>query len=79
MDERLREILAQEEAWVVGGAIRDELLLRPVLDLDDAAHPIGSGYDGAQRHTGRILFGHEGDGHEDRRTGLILRQGRNRV
>jgi tRNA nucleotidyltransferase/poly(A) polymerase len=36
MDERLREILAQEEAWVVGGAIRDELLLRPVLDLDVA-------------------------------------------
>ncbi len=36
MDERLREILGQEEAWVVGGAIRDELLLRPVLDLDVA-------------------------------------------
>jgi tRNA nucleotidyltransferase/poly(A) polymerase len=36
MDERLREILAEEEAWVVGGAIRDELLLRPVLDLDVA-------------------------------------------
>ena len=45
MDERLRELFADEEAWVVGGAVRDELLLRPVLDIDvacvdprDAAH-----------------------------------------
>ena len=45
MDERLREILGDEEAWVVGGAVRDRLLLRPVLDIDvacadprDAAH-----------------------------------------
>ncbi len=30
------EILAGEEAWVVGGAVRDELLERPVLDLDIA-------------------------------------------
>jgi hypothetical protein len=36
MDERLRELLGGEEAWVVGGAVRDELLLRPVLDLDVA-------------------------------------------
>jgi hypothetical protein len=34
MDERLREILGDEDAWVVGGAVRDELLHRPVLDLD---------------------------------------------
>ena len=34
MDERLRELLGDEDAWVVGGAIRDQLLLRPVLDLD---------------------------------------------
>ena len=45
MDECVREVLAGEEAWIVGGAIRDELLGRPVLDLDvacrepkDAAH-----------------------------------------
>jgi hypothetical protein len=45
MDERLREILGDEDAWVVGGAVRDKLLLRPVLDIDvscadprDAAH-----------------------------------------
>jgi hypothetical protein len=34
--ERAREVLAGEEAWVVGGAVRDELLGRPVLDLDIA-------------------------------------------
>jgi hypothetical protein len=31
-----REVLEGEEAWVVGGAIRDELLGRDVLDLDIA-------------------------------------------
>src|SRR6188508_2967540 len=36
MDERVREILGDEEAWVVGGAVRDLLLGRPVLDLDVA-------------------------------------------
>ena len=36
MDERVREVLGDEEAWIVGGAVRDELLGRPVLDLDIA-------------------------------------------
>ncbi|HXG75457.1 MAG TPA: hypothetical protein VNJ53_02700 [Gaiellaceae bacterium] len=36
MDERVREVLAGEEAWVVGGAVRDALLGRPVVDLDVA-------------------------------------------
>jgi tRNA nucleotidyltransferase/poly(A) polymerase len=36
MDERIGEVLVGEEAWVVGGAVRDELLGRPVLDLDVA-------------------------------------------
>ncbi|MEX2211686.1 MAG: hypothetical protein WD689_08000 [Gaiellaceae bacterium] len=36
MRERVEEILREEEAWVVGGAIRDELLGRPVVDLDVA-------------------------------------------
>ncbi len=36
MDERVREILGDEEAWIVGGAVRDQLLGRPVLDLDVA-------------------------------------------
>jgi Poly A polymerase head domain len=31
-----REILEGEEAWVVGGAVRDELLGRPMVDLDIA-------------------------------------------
>jgi hypothetical protein len=33
---RVRELLAGEEAWVVGGAVRDLLLGRPVVDLDVA-------------------------------------------
>jgi tRNA nucleotidyltransferase/poly(A) polymerase len=36
MRELAREMLAGKEAWVVGGAVRDELLGRPVLDLDIA-------------------------------------------
>ena len=36
MDEVVREVLAGEEAWIVGGAIRDQLLGRPVLDVDVA-------------------------------------------
>jgi len=31
-----RQVLADEEAWIVGGAVRDELLGRPVLDVDIA-------------------------------------------
>ena len=34
MREIAQEVLSGEEAWVVGGAVRDELLGRPVLDLD---------------------------------------------
>jgi len=34
MREVVAQVLAGEDAWVVGGAIRDELLGRPVLDLD---------------------------------------------
>jgi tRNA nucleotidyltransferase/poly(A) polymerase len=36
MLEEARAVLAGEDAWVVGGAVRDELLGRPVLDLDIA-------------------------------------------
>jgi poly(A) polymerase-like protein len=36
MDERLRALFSGEDAWIVGGAVRDELLGRPVLDLDVA-------------------------------------------
>jgi tRNA nucleotidyltransferase/poly(A) polymerase len=54
MDERLREILSDEDAWIVGGAVRDALLLRPVLDIDvacadprDAAHRFARRFGGA--------------------------------
>ena len=36
MRELVEELLAGEEAWVVGGAVRDELLGRPLVDLDVA-------------------------------------------
>src|SRR5580765_5213898 len=36
MHELAQEVLAGEEAWVVGGAVRDELLGRDVVDLDIA-------------------------------------------
>jgi hypothetical protein len=36
MRELAQELLAGEEAWVVGGAVRDELLGREVVDLDVA-------------------------------------------
>jgi tRNA nucleotidyltransferase/poly(A) polymerase len=36
MRELVEELFAGEEAWVVGGAVRDEALDRPVLDLDVA-------------------------------------------
>src|SRR3954454_18134418 len=36
MLELAREVLAGQEAWVVGGAVRDELLGRELVDLDIA-------------------------------------------
>jgi len=36
MRDAVGEALAGEEAWVVGGAVRDELLGRPLVDLDVA-------------------------------------------
>jgi tRNA nucleotidyltransferase/poly(A) polymerase len=54
MDERVQKILGGEDAWIVGGAVRDELLLRPVLDIDvacsdprDAAHRFARRFGGA--------------------------------
>jgi tRNA nucleotidyltransferase/poly(A) polymerase len=53
MDERLREILSGEDAWIVGGAVRDALLLRPVLDIDVAcADPRDAAYRFARRFGG---------------------------
>ena len=36
MIDAAREVLAGEEAWIVGGAVRDDLLGRTVVDLDVA-------------------------------------------
>jgi tRNA nucleotidyltransferase/poly(A) polymerase len=56
MDDRLREILADEDAWVVGGAIRDRLLLRPVLDLDiSCAEPREAASRFARRFGGSVF------------------------
>ncbi len=56
MDERLREILSGEDAWIVGGAVRDELLLRPVLDLDVAcSDPRDAAYRFARRFGGAVF------------------------
>lgn len=53
MDERVREIV-EGEAWIVGGALRDVRLGRPVLDLDvacgeprEAAHAYAARFGGA--------------------------------
>ena len=54
MDERIAEILSGQEAWVVGGAVRDRLLGRPLVDVDvacadprDAAHRFATRFGGA--------------------------------
>jgi tRNA nucleotidyltransferase/poly(A) polymerase len=54
MLEAARRVLAGEEAWVVGGAVRDELLGRPLIDLDiacrdpeRAARRYARGFEGA--------------------------------
>jgi hypothetical protein len=56
MDERLREVFGEEEAWVVGGAVRDELLARPVLDVDVAcAEPRAAASRFARRFGGSVF------------------------
>jgi hypothetical protein len=56
MAERLRELLAGEEAWVVGGATRDRVLGRPVLDVDVACHdPRDAAQRFAQRFGGAVF------------------------
>ena len=53
MDERVAEVLEGEEAWIVGGAVRDELLGRSVLDLDVACrHPKETAVSYARRFVG---------------------------
>jgi hypothetical protein len=53
MRELAKEILAGEEAWIVGGAVRDELLGREVVDLDIACRdPQGAAREYANRSGG---------------------------
>src|SRR5262249_28537123 len=47
MRELARELLAGEEAWVVGGAVRDELLGRKLVDLDIAVREPQAGARGS--------------------------------
>ena len=52
MLERARQALAGGEAWIVGGAVRDELLGRPVVDLDIACREPESA---ARRYGGPVF------------------------
>jgi Poly A polymerase head domain len=56
MAERLREILEDEEAWIVGGAIRDRLLSRPVLDVDVACPDPRDAANRFARRFGGVVF-----------------------
>jgi tRNA nucleotidyltransferase/poly(A) polymerase len=56
MLDAVRELLAGEEAWVVGGAIRDELLGRPVLDLDVAVRDPQAAAEAYGRREGGAVF-----------------------
>jgi tRNA nucleotidyltransferase/poly(A) polymerase len=50
-DGRIRDILEGEEAWIVGGAVRDALLSRPIVDLDVACR---DPQDAARRYARRF-------------------------
>jgi tRNA nucleotidyltransferase/poly(A) polymerase len=56
MRELAREILGGEEAWVVGGAVRDELLGRPVVDLDVACREPERAARAYARRSGSAVF-----------------------
>jgi tRNA nucleotidyltransferase/poly(A) polymerase len=56
MVEIARNVLAGEEAWVVGGAVRDELLGRPVIDLDIACREPRATARAYARAAGGALF-----------------------
>lgn len=56
MDERAVRALAGDEAYVVGGAVRDELLGRPVVDLDIACRDPEAAARAYAKATGGALF-----------------------
>jgi putative nucleotidyltransferase with HDIG domain len=53
----VREVLGDQRAWVVGGAVRDELLGRPLDDLDLALDgDVGAAAKALRRRTGGAAF-----------------------
>jgi tRNA nucleotidyltransferase/poly(A) polymerase len=71
----VRETLAGEGAWVVGGAVRDELLGRPLVDLDVACgEPERAAKDYADRAGGAVfpLSDHHGAWRVARRDGRTV-------
>jgi tRNA nucleotidyltransferase/poly(A) polymerase len=56
MLETAREVLAGKKAWIVGGAIRDELLGKPVLDLDIACREPKAAAEAYGRQAGGAVF-----------------------
>jgi tRNA nucleotidyltransferase/poly(A) polymerase len=56
MRELAQDVLAGQEAWVVGGAVRDELLGRPLVDLDIACRDPRAAAVAYARRTGGAPF-----------------------
>jgi Poly A polymerase head domain len=56
MLETAREVLAGDEAWVVGGAVRDELLGRELIDLDIAVRDPKRAARAYAKHSGGAPF-----------------------
>ena len=56
MLDAVREALAGEDAWVVGGALRDELLGRPIVDLDVAVHDPHAAAETYAKRAGGAVF-----------------------
>jgi len=56
MLELAREVLAGEDAWLVGGAVRDELLGRPVVDVDVACRDPRAAARAYARRAGAAMF-----------------------
>ena len=56
MLDEAREVLAGEDAWIVGGAIRDELLGKEVLDLDIATRDPKAAAESFGKRAGGAVF-----------------------
>src|SRR3954471_10230819 len=56
MRELVEELFADEDAWIVGGAVRDELLGREIVDLDAALRHAEAAARGCARRSGGAPF-----------------------